>query len=129
MTFSVSSPVSVSNMAMLCCLACRSHPTIFISASFVPSLFWLDTAKVYSGRREADVLMSSATGDSTKRSLTDVNECNSDVTPTGQSTGSNSDSGTARPAGVAYCVLNRVAPAALHDMYQRLVYIPSGTPT
>ncbi len=39
----------------------------------------------------------------------------------GNRTGSNSDSGTARPAGVAYCVLNRVAPAALHDMYQRLV--------
>src|SRR5215510_5637774 len=39
MTFSVHSPVSVSNMAMLCCLACRSTPTIFISASFFPSSF------------------------------------------------------------------------------------------
>src|SRR5262249_5675183 len=61
MTFSVNSPVSLSNMAMLCCLACRSHPTIFISASFVPSLFGLDNEKVYSGRREAGVLMSSVT--------------------------------------------------------------------
>src|SRR5215831_12066451 len=26
-------------MAMVCCLACRSQPTIFISASFIPSLF------------------------------------------------------------------------------------------
>src|SRR5215831_1525084 len=26
-------------LAMLCCLACKSQPTIFISASFVPSLF------------------------------------------------------------------------------------------
>jgi integrase/recombinase XerD len=37
--FSVNSPVSMPNIAMLCCLACRSQPTIFISASFVPSLF------------------------------------------------------------------------------------------
>jgi len=29
----------------VCCLACRSQPTIFIRASFVPSLFGLDTAK------------------------------------------------------------------------------------
>jgi hypothetical protein len=56
--FSVNSPVSVSTMAMLCCFACRSQPTIFISASFVPSLFGL-YRKVYSGRREADVVMSS----------------------------------------------------------------------
>jgi hypothetical protein len=52
---------------------------------------------------------------------TRLNERYGDISPTGKSTGSNSDSGTARPAGVAYCVLNRVAPAALHDMYQRLV--------
>src|SRR5438309_12005826 len=36
---------------------------------------------------------------------TRANERYGDVTPTGQSTGSNSGSGTARPAGVAYCVL------------------------
>jgi transposase len=37
-----------------------AKPTIFISASFVPSLFgWY--RKVYSGRREADVLMPSPT--------------------------------------------------------------------
>ncbi len=47
-------------MAMVCCFACRSHPGIFISASFVPSLFgW--NRKVYSGRREADLIMSSVT--------------------------------------------------------------------
>jgi hypothetical protein len=34
----MNSPVSVSTVAMLCCFACRSQPTIFISASFVPSL-------------------------------------------------------------------------------------------
>src|SRR6266550_2155334 len=46
-------------MAMVCCFACRSYPRIFISASFVPSLFgW--NRKVYSGRREADLVMSSA---------------------------------------------------------------------
>src|SRR5450759_2191292 len=43
---------------MVCCFACRSHPTIFISASSVPSL-WVRHHKVYSGRREADVVMSS----------------------------------------------------------------------
>jgi len=36
---SVNSPVSVSTISMLCCRACGSQPTIFISASFVPSLF------------------------------------------------------------------------------------------
>jgi hypothetical protein len=55
---SVNSPVSVSTMAMVCCFACRSHPRIFISASFVPS-FLVGYRKVYSGRREADVVMSS----------------------------------------------------------------------
>jgi hypothetical protein len=47
-------------MAMLCCFACRSQPTIFISASFVPSLL-VGYRKVYSARREADVVMSSVT--------------------------------------------------------------------
>src|SRR6202521_456176 len=56
--FSVSSPVSVSTIAMDCCFACRSHPRIFIPASFVPS-FLVGYRKVYSGRREADVVMSS----------------------------------------------------------------------
>src|SRR5438046_1858818 len=45
-------------MAMVCCFACRSHPRIFISASFVPSL-WVRHHKVYSSRREADLVMSS----------------------------------------------------------------------
>jgi hypothetical protein len=47
-------------MAIVCCFACRSQPTIFISASFVPSLL-VGYRKVYSGRREADVVMSSVT--------------------------------------------------------------------
>src|ERR1700758_5531889 len=47
-------------MAMVCCLACRSQPTIFISASFVPSLL-VGYRKVYSVRCEADVVMTSAT--------------------------------------------------------------------
>src|ERR1017187_2307039 len=63
--FSVNSPVSVSTIAMVCCFACRSHPTIFISASSVPSL-WVRHHKVYSGRREADVVMSSV-GNSARR--------------------------------------------------------------
>src|SRR5438132_13963104 len=46
-------------MAIVCCFACRSHPKIFISASFVPS-FLVGYRKVYSGRREADVVMSSS---------------------------------------------------------------------
>jgi hypothetical protein len=57
----LNSPVSVSTMAMVCCFACRSHPRIFISASFVPSLL-VGYRKVYSARREADVVMSSVTG-------------------------------------------------------------------
>src|SRR4029077_20322519 len=45
-------------MAMLCCRACRSQPTIFISASFVPSLL-VGYRKVYSVRCEADLVMTS----------------------------------------------------------------------
>src|SRR4029077_6742549 len=56
----MNSPVSVSTMAIVCCFACRSQPTIFISASFGPSLL-VGYRKVYSGRRGADVVMSSAT--------------------------------------------------------------------
>src|SRR5262249_24980602 len=41
----------VSNMAMLCCFACRSTPTIFISASFAPSLFWLDSKSLLGSSR------------------------------------------------------------------------------
>src|SRR5207244_3254023 len=52
----------------VCCFACRSHPKIFISASFVPS-FLVGYRKVYSGRREADVVMSSATGQSSWRDV------------------------------------------------------------
>jgi hypothetical protein len=45
--------------ALLPCMQIAAYT--FISASFVPSLFgWY--RKVYSGRREADVLMSSVTG-------------------------------------------------------------------
>src|SRR5215467_7875781 len=43
---------------MLCCPAWRSQPTIFISASFVPSLL-VGYRKVYSVRCEADVVMTS----------------------------------------------------------------------
>ena len=46
----------------VCCFACRSQPTIFFSASFVPSLC-VGYRKVYSGRREADVVMSSVMAD------------------------------------------------------------------
>src|SRR6266487_584332 len=45
-------------MAMLCCLACRSQPTIFISASFVPSLFgWIPQSLLGPlwGRRRYDI--------------------------------------------------------------------------
>ena len=60
--FSVNSPVSVSTMATVCCFACRSHPGIFNSASFVPSLFgWYH--KVYWGRSEAAFVMSSVTNE------------------------------------------------------------------
>jgi hypothetical protein len=52
--------VNLSTMAIVCCFACRSHPTIFISASFVPSLL-VGYLKVYSARREADLVMSSVT--------------------------------------------------------------------
>ena len=50
--------------ALLPCMQIAAYT--FISASFVPSLFgWY--RKVYSGRGEADVLMSSATGVGTRR--------------------------------------------------------------
>jgi hypothetical protein len=45
-------------MAMLCCLACRSQPTIFISASFAPSLFgWIPQSLLGRlwGRRRYDI--------------------------------------------------------------------------
>src|ERR1700730_5478670 len=45
-------------MAMVCCLACRSQPTIFISASFVPSLFgWIPQSLLGPlwGRRRYDI--------------------------------------------------------------------------
>src|SRR6202040_537550 len=35
--FSTNSPASLSNIAIVCCRACRSHPIIRISASFDPS--------------------------------------------------------------------------------------------
>ena len=49
-------------LAIVCCLACRSQPTIFISASFVPSLL-VGYRKVYSVPCEADVVMTSPTPD------------------------------------------------------------------
>jgi len=55
--FSSSSPVSLSNIAIVCCRACRSHPIIFISASFDPSSVRLGHRTVYSARREADFVM------------------------------------------------------------------------
>src|SRR5258708_25572805 len=45
-------------MAMVCCLACSSQPTIFISASFVPSLFgWIPQSLLGPlwGRRRYDI--------------------------------------------------------------------------
>src|ERR1700745_2922594 len=45
-------------MAMVCCLACRSQPTIFISASFVPSLLgWIPQSLLgpLRGRRRYDI--------------------------------------------------------------------------
>jgi hypothetical protein len=77
---STNSPVSVSTMAMVCCLACRSQPTIFISASFVPSLFgWIPQSLL--GRCEADVVMTSATGDFTHNPALGVVD-DRDLTPT-----------------------------------------------
>ena len=52
----------------------------------------------------------------------------SDDIQTRQLSDSKSGFGIASPAGVSNCVLNRIAPAALHDMYQRLIQGPSGTP-
>jgi hypothetical protein len=54
----VNSPVSVSTTAMLCCRACRSQPTMFISASFVPSLFgWTPQSLLglFRGRRRYEI--------------------------------------------------------------------------
>ena len=65
----VNSPVFVSTIAMVCCLACRSQPTIFISASFVPSLFWLDTAKSTRSVVGPDVVMTSVTSESYEGSI------------------------------------------------------------
>ena len=39
------SPVSRSNIAIVCWLACKSHPIIRISASFDPSAVRVDTAQ------------------------------------------------------------------------------------
>ena len=64
----MNSPVYVSIMAMVCGFACRLHPGIFISASFAPSLFG-SNRKVYSGGREADLVMSSATSEVARDSV------------------------------------------------------------
>src|SRR5258708_38381713 len=53
------SPVVVSNIANTCWRACKSHPIILISASFGPSSVRVNTETVYSGRREAGVVMAS----------------------------------------------------------------------
>jgi len=54
---SVNSPVWLSNVAMLCCFACRSTPTIS-SRPPSPEPFWVGTAKSTRVSR-GDVLMSS----------------------------------------------------------------------
>lgn len=54
--FSTSSPVSVTNMAIVCCRVCKSTPIILISASFVRAM-QVGTGTVYSGRGEADFVM------------------------------------------------------------------------
>jgi hypothetical protein len=59
--FSSSSAVSVSNIAIVCCRACRSHPIIRISASFDPSSVRSGHRTVYSARCEADFVMPSVT--------------------------------------------------------------------
>jgi hypothetical protein len=46
-------------MAMVCCLACRSHAYNFHLGLLRPERFWLGYRKVYSGRREADVVITS----------------------------------------------------------------------
>jgi hypothetical protein len=57
--FSINSPVSLSNIATLCCRVCTSTPIIRISASFGPSAVTVNTETVYSGRCEAGVVMTS----------------------------------------------------------------------
>jgi hypothetical protein len=49
----------VSSIAIVCWRACKSHPIIRISASFGPSTVRVNAETVYSGRREADVVMPS----------------------------------------------------------------------
>jgi hypothetical protein len=46
-------------IASVCWRACKSHPIILISASFGPSAVRVITATVYSGRREAGLVMTS----------------------------------------------------------------------
>jgi hypothetical protein len=49
----------VSSIATVCWRACKSHPIICISASFGPSTVRVNAETVYSGRREAGVVMTS----------------------------------------------------------------------
>ena len=56
--FSTTSPVSRSNIAIVCWAACKSHPIIFISASFDPSAVSVDTHSLLRpsrGRRRYDI--------------------------------------------------------------------------
>src|SRR5207245_11172377 len=47
------------SIANVCWRACKSHPIFLSSASFGPSAVRVITATVYSGRREADLVMTS----------------------------------------------------------------------
>ena len=56
--FSTTSPVSQSNIAIVCCAACKSQPIIFISASFDPSAVRVDatqSTRPSRGRRRYDI--------------------------------------------------------------------------
>ena len=55
----MTAPVVVPSIANVCWRACKSHPIILISASFGPSTVRVNTETVYSGRREAGVVIAS----------------------------------------------------------------------
>jgi hypothetical protein len=57
--FSVNSPVSVSIMARLCCLACKSQNLQFSSRPPSFRAFWLDTAKSTRSAARPTVVMTS----------------------------------------------------------------------
>src|SRR5262249_3097233 len=57
--FAKISPVSRFNIAIVCCAACKSQPTIRILASFDLHRCEHGYRTVYAGRREANVVMTS----------------------------------------------------------------------